>query len=66
MFNDFLLIISSSIEAPCSRLQGMFCPTAVLRGDCKEFYNLWIVSIPLLRLCVGRGPDESGPGTPSL
>jgi hypothetical protein len=27
-------------EAPCSKLQGMFCPTAVLRADCKEFYNL--------------------------
>jgi hypothetical protein len=23
-------------------LQGMFCPPAVLRGDCKEFYNVQI------------------------
>ena len=25
------------IEEPCSKLQGMFCPSAVLRNDCKEF-----------------------------
>ncbi len=25
------------MEAPCSKLQGMFCRAAVLRSDCKEF-----------------------------
>jgi hypothetical protein len=39
--------IISSIEDPCSKPQGMFCPTAVLRGDCKEFYNFSIRSLTL-------------------
>ncbi len=25
------------MEAPCSKLQGMFCRAAVLRSDCKEY-----------------------------
>jgi hypothetical protein len=33
------------IEAPCSKLQGMFCLAAVLRSDCKELYNFWIRSL---------------------
>jgi hypothetical protein len=33
------------IEAPCSKLQGMFCLAAVLRSDCKEYYNFWIRSL---------------------
>jgi hypothetical protein len=36
-----------AIEAPCSKLQGMFCPTAVLRADCKEFYSFSIRSLTL-------------------
>jgi len=26
---------------PCSKLQGMFCLTVVLRSDCKEFYHFF-------------------------
>jgi hypothetical protein len=35
------------IEAPRSKLRGMFCPTAVFRSDCKEFYNFSIRSLTL-------------------
>ena len=38
------------IEAPCSKLQGMFCPTAVLRADCKEVYYFKIRSLTFIRL----------------
>jgi len=32
--------IEAFIEEPCSKLQGMFCPTAVLRSDRKEVSHL--------------------------
>jgi hypothetical protein len=35
------------IEAPRSKLRGMFCLAAVLRSDCKEFYNFSIRSLTL-------------------
>ena len=31
----------SGIETPCSKLQRMFCLAAVLRSDCKEFYQFF-------------------------
>jgi hypothetical protein len=34
--NPGLKSYSLYIEEPCSKLQGMFCPTAVLRADRKE------------------------------
>jgi tetratricopeptide (TPR) repeat protein len=39
-----------NIEAPCSKLQRMFCPTAVLRADCKEVYYFKIRSLTFIRL----------------
>jgi len=33
------------IEAPCSKPQGMFCLTAVLRSDRKESYHFRIRSL---------------------
>jgi hypothetical protein len=37
--------ISAVIEAPCSKLRGMFCLAAVLRSDRKEVCHFQIRSL---------------------
>jgi hypothetical protein len=40
-------IVVGEIEALRSKLRGMFCLAAVLRADCKEFYDFSIRSLTL-------------------